>query len=157
MTSPARSLRRWFKSTSNRTFVVWPLLLLSLQAVLDGGWPRLNPWALPLLAWGYAQYRWVGTLRAAQGGGGPGLANPPLRLVSTGPYAWTRNPMYLGHLIFFAGLALMFSGVAWVVLVAHALWFDGRVRHDEAGLLALFGAPYRDYMHRVKRWVPGVY
>lgn len=157
MTSPARSLRRWFKSTSNRTFVVWPLLLLALQAVLDGGWPRLNPWALPLLAWGYAQYRWVGTLRTAQGGGGPGLSNPPLRLVSTGAYAWTRNPMYLGHLIFFAGLALMFSGVAWVVLVAHALWFDGRVRHDEAGLLALFGAPYRDYMHRVKRWVPGVY
>ena len=157
MTSPARSLRRWFKSTSNRTFVVWPLLLLALQAVLDGGWPRLNPWALPLLAWGYAQYRCVGALRAAQGGGGPGLSNPPVRLVSTGPYAWTRNPMYLGHLIFFAGLAVMFSGVAWGVLVAHALWFDRRVRHDEAGLLALFGAPYRDYMQRVKRWLPGVY
>lgn len=152
-----RSPLRWLRSTSNRTFVVWPLLLLALQALFDGGWPRLNPWALPLLAWGYGQYRWVGRLRAAQGGGGPGVANPPLRLVTTGPYAWTRNPMYLGHLIFFAGLALMLSGPAWVVFAAHALWFDRRVREDEAGLAARFGAPYRDYQRRVKRWIPAVY
>ena len=159
MTAP-RALRspwRWLKSTSNRTFAVWPLALLALQAALDGGWPRLNLWALPVLAWGYAQYRWVGTLRAERGGGGPGLSNPPQHLVNTGPYAWTRNPMYLGHLIFFAGLALMLSGAAWAVLVAHMLWFDRRVRHDEAGLLALFGTPYRDYLGRVKRWVPGLY
>ena len=152
-----RSLRRWFQSTSNRTFVVWPLALLAWQALLAQGWPPLSPWGLPLMAWGYAQYRWVGTLRAAQGGGGPGLSNPPVRLVDTGPYAWTRNPMYLGHLLFFAGLALLFSGLAWAVLVAHALWFERRVRHDEAGLLTLFGAPYRDYCLRVKRWVPGIY
>jgi Phospholipid methyltransferase len=155
--APRRSLGRWLRSTSNRTFIVWPLLLLAVQALLDGGWPQLNLWALPLLAWGYGQYRWVGSLRAAQGGGGPGLSNPPLHLVTTGPYAWTRNPMYLGHLIFFAGLALLLSGVAWGVFAAHALWFDRRVREDEASLAALFGEPYRDYLRRVKRWIPAVY
>ena len=155
--APRRSLRRWFQSTSSRTFVVWPLALLALQAALDGGWPRMNLSALPLLAWGYAQYRWVGALRADQGGGGPGVSNPPQRLVSSGAYGLTRNPMYLGHLIFFAGLALLLSGVAWLVFAAHALWFDRRVRADEASLLALFGAPYSDYMRRVKRWLPGVY
>ena len=152
-----RSPGRWLRSTSNRTFIVWPLLLLALQALLEGGWPRLNLWALPLLAWGYGQYRWVGNLRAEQGGGGPGLSNPPLHLVTTGPYAWTRNPMYLGHLIFFAGLALLLSGLAWVVFAAHALWFDRRVREDEASLAAQFGEPYRDYLRRVKRWIPAVY
>jgi protein-S-isoprenylcysteine O-methyltransferase Ste14 len=157
MSTPPRSLHRWFKSTSNRTFVAWPLLLLALQAALDAGWPHLNLWALPLLAWGYAQYRWVGSLRAEQGGGGPGVSNPPLRLVSTGPYRLVRNPMYLGHLIFFAGLALLLSGVAWLVFAGHALWFERRVRDDEASLLAQFGEPYRDYLKRVKRWVPGVY
>ncbi|MDO8437872.1 MAG: isoprenylcysteine carboxylmethyltransferase family protein [Nitrosomonadaceae bacterium] len=156
MSASPRSLRRWFKSTSNRTFVVWPLALLALQALLDGGWPRLNLWALPLLAWGYAQYRWVGALRTKQGGGGPGLSNPPLRLVTTGPYRLTRNPMYLGHLIFFVGLALLLSGSAWVVFAAHVLWFDRRARGDEAHLLQLFGEPYRDYLGRVKRWVPGI-
>lgn len=151
---PRRSIARWLASTSNRTFVVWPLLLLALQALLDGGWPRLNLWALPVLAWGYGQYRWVGSLRAAQGGGGPGLSNPPRQLVTSGPYAWTRNPMYLGHLIFFTGLALLLSGAAWVVFAAHALWFDRRVRADEAGLAARFGQPYLDYQRRVRRWLP---
>ena len=151
------TLWRWLQSTSNRTFVAWPLLLLALQAALSGGWPALNLWALPLLAWGYGQYRWVGALRAAQGGGGPGVSIPPERLVSTGPYGLSRNPMYLGHLIFFAGLALLFSGVAWLVFAVHAVWFDQRVREDEARLLALFGPPYRDYMQHVKRWVPGIY
>lgn len=154
---PRRSLRRWLAGTSNRTFVVWPLALLALQALLDGGWPRLNPWALPLLILGYAQYRWVGARRSARGGGGPGLSNPPERLVVDGPYRFTRNPMYLGHLIFFAGLAVAVSGVAWLVLVAHALWFDRRVRGDEAALRQRFGQPYIDYAARVARWIPGVY
>ena len=157
MSASPQSLRRWFKGTSNRTFLVWPLALLALQALLDGGWPRLNLWALPLLAWGYAQYRWVGALRTVQGGGGPGLSNPPFRLVTTGPYRLTRNPMYLGHLIFFAGLALLLSGPAWVVFAAHVLWFDRRARGDEAHLLQLFGEPYRDYLGRVNRWIPGLY
>ena len=155
--APPRSVGRWLRSTSNRTFVFWPLLLLALQAMQDGGWPRLNFWALPLLAWGYGQYRWVGPFRAGQGGGGPGLSNPPLRLVTTGPYAWTRNPMYLGHLIFLLGLALLLSGPAWLVFSAHCLWFDRRVRDDEGHLQELFGESCRDYMRRVKRWIPGLY
>ncbi len=157
MPAPAGRAVRWMRSTSNRTFVFWPLLLIALQAAYDGGRPHLNLWALPLLAWGYWQYRWVGALRAERGGGGPGLSNPPLRLVSTGPYAWTRNPMYLGHLIFLAGLALLLSGPAWLVLAAHVWWFERRVRDDEVRLLSLFGTPYRDYLCRVKRWLPAVY
>ncbi|MDQ6685765.1 MAG: isoprenylcysteine carboxylmethyltransferase family protein [Pseudomonadota bacterium] len=148
---------RWLKSTSNRTFVVWPLALLAWQIAIDRGAPQFNPLALPLLAWGYAQYRWVGALRARHGGGGPGLSNPPERLVVNGPYRLTRNPMYLGHLIFFVGLAIGFSGVAWVVLTAHALWFDQRVRADERHLVVQFGAPYQAYVERVRRWLPGLY
>lgn len=157
MPAPAGRAVRWMHSTSNRTFVFWPLLLIALQAAHDGGRPQFNLWALPFLAWGYGQYRWVGALRTEQGGGGPGLSNPPLRLVTSGPYAWTRNPMYLGHLIFLAGLALLLSGPAWLVLVAHAWWFERRVRDDEAHLLAVFGTPYRDYLCRVKRWLPALY
>ncbi len=154
---PRRPVRRWLQSTSNRTFVVWPLLLLGLHALLEGGWPRLDPWGAILLAWGYGQYRWVGRWRSQRGGGGPGLSNPPERLVTEGPYAWTRNPMYLGHLIFFAGPALLLhSWPALAVLAAHAVWFDRRVRDDESGLLALFGPPYRDYCSRVRRWIPGI-
>lgn len=153
----ARSLRRWLKGTSNRTFVLWPLLLLALQAVIDRGWPQLNLWGLPLLAWGYGQYKLAGILRTERGGGGPGLSNPPERLVTTGPYRFTRNPMYLGHLVFFLGLAITFSGLAWLLFAAHLVWFDRRARADETHLLELFGPAYADYRGRVKRWVPGVY
>jgi protein-S-isoprenylcysteine O-methyltransferase Ste14 len=152
------SLRRWFKSTSNRTFIAWPVVLYAVEAALQQGWPRLQPWALPLLAWGYLQYHWVGTYRTRLGGGGPGLANPPERIVEAGPYRWVRNPMYLGHIIFFAGIALVLqSWIAAAVFVAHLVWFDRRARSDEAHLAQLFGEPYRDYCRRVKRWIPGVY
>lgn len=152
-----RSARRWLKSTSNRTFVVWPLALLAVEALLQGGWPRLNPWAAPLLAWGYLQYRWVGTFRTRTGGGGPGISVPPDRIVERGPYRWVRNPMYLGHLIFFAGLALVLrSWIGAAVLAFHVFWFDRRVREDERHLAERFGDGYRDYCRRVKRWIPGV-
>ncbi len=148
---------RWLKSTSNRTFIAWPLVLYAAEAALQHGWPRLEPWALPLLAWGYLQYRWVGTYRTRLGGGGPGLSNPPDSIVQGGPYRWVRNPMYLGHLIFFVGLALVLrSWIAAAVLAFHVVWFHRRVRADERHLLERFGEPYRDYCRRVKRWIPGV-
>ena len=34
---------------------------------------------------------------------------------------------------------------------------DVRARGDEAHLLQLFGEPYRDYLGRVNRWIPGIY
>ena len=157
MTTLGRSLWRWLKSASNRTFVVWPVLLLSVQAALDRGWPQLSLWGLPLMAWGYGQYKLVGRRRNALGGGGPGLSNPPERLVTTGIYSITRNPMYLGHMVFLAGLAVMLSWPAWLVLIGHAIWFDWRVRGDERHLAELFGADYRAYSGRVKRWIPGCY
>jgi protein-S-isoprenylcysteine O-methyltransferase Ste14 len=66
--------------------------------------------------------------------------------------------MYLGHLIFFAGLALTLgSWLAAAVFAYHAVWFDRRARGDESHLAQLFGQPYLDYRARVKRWVPGIY
>jgi protein-S-isoprenylcysteine O-methyltransferase Ste14 len=151
------TLARWFRSTSNRTFIVWPAVLFAAEAALQQGVPRIHGWALPLLAWGYLQYRWVGTYRTRLGGGGPGLSNPPDRIVEAGPYRWVRNPMYLGHLIFFLGLALALgSWIAAAVFAFHVVWFQRRVREDERHLAQQFGDSYRDYCGRVKRWIPGV-
>ena len=151
------TLSRWLGSTSNRTFIVWPLAVLALESALQQGMPQVHWWAVPMLAWGYLQYRWVGTYRTRQGGGGPGIAIAPERLVSAGPYRWVRNPMYLGHLIFLAGLALALgSWIGAALLASHALWFHRRVREDEERLAGLFGEPYREYCRRVRRWVPGL-
>ena len=153
-----RSALRWLGGTSNRTFIAWPIALFALEALLQRGAPRLSGWGLPLLVWGYLQYRLVGDYRSQLGGGGPGISVPPERIVEQGPYAWVRNPMYLGHLIFLAGLAVTLrSWIALAVFAFHTAWFERRVREDEARLRERFGAAYDGYCERVKRWIPGVY
>ncbi len=148
---------RWFKSTSNRSFVLYPVLIAAFDYLWNGGHFVFVPWGVPLLIWGYGQYRLVGNFRERTGGGGPGFDIPPDRIVDDGFYAYTRNPMYLGHLIFMLGLAITFWSWAALLLFAfHIVWFQRRVLEDEARLLALFGEPYRDYHRRVKRWIPFV-
>ncbi len=155
--SVASAVRRWLKSTSNRTFIAWPIALYAVEALVHRGTPPLHLWALPLLAWGYLQYRFVGVYRTRIGGGGPGISVPPQHLVTGGIYRFTRNPMYTGHLVYLAGVALVLgSWIALAVFVAHLVWFDRRVKEDEARLGALFGEAYREYCRRVKRWIPGV-
>ena len=92
--------------TPVQTFILCPLAVAAFEAVLHGGRLTIVPWGASLLAWGYLQYRLVGRYRLPLAGGSAGMAVPPERIITTGPYRYTRNPMYLGHLIFLAGLAL---------------------------------------------------
>ena len=157
MSKEENPVRRWFQSTSNRTFIAYPLLLATIEVTLHRGMIAVNPWAVPLLALGYLQYKLVGSYRSQMGGGGPGLSVPPQRLVTGGPYRFVRNPMYLGHLIFLAGLALVLrSWAGAALLAANAVWFHRRVLGDEAHLAQLFGTDYAAYAARVKRWIPGI-
>jgi protein-S-isoprenylcysteine O-methyltransferase Ste14 len=152
-----RTIQRWFKSTSNRIFIVFPLVVVAVEALWQGGWPAIQWLAMPLLPWGYFQYRLAGNYRTRLGGGGPGIEVPPERMVTTGIYRFTRNPMYLGHLIFLLGVALVFrSWVGLILLLAHLPWYQQRVSRDEARMVELFGDRYREYTTRVRRWVPWV-
>ena len=84
----------------------------------------LHYWFLPMLLWGFLQYRLCGLYRIKHGDGGPVLQTPPERLVSAGPYAYTRNPMYLGHLIFVTGLTwALESWLAALITIAIACRF----------------------------------
>lgn len=104
---------------------------------------------------GFLLYGLTGQYRQAQQAGGRGMKNLPIKLLDTGPYAITRNPMYLGHLVFTAGLALALrSPLALVALVERWRRFDARVRADETRLVELFGDEYRAYLRRVPRWLP---
>jgi protein-S-isoprenylcysteine O-methyltransferase Ste14 len=151
------SFLRWFGRTPVQTFILSPLAVVGFELVWRGGEIHFVPWGVPLLAWGYLQYRLVGRYRLREGGGGPGMAAPPRSIVAQGPYAYCRNPMYLGHLIFMLGLALTFSSAFALLLFAlRAAWFQYRVMGDEARLAARFGADYEAYRARVKRWIPGL-
>lgn len=145
-------MRLSLRSTSTRTFVLWPAVVaveqLASRRVIRPGW-------LGLLPWGYGLYRWSGTYRTRVGGGGPGMSNPPERIVTSGIYAHTRNPMYLGHQIFLAGLALATrSPLALLLFAGHIPWFNVRAREDEQALQDRFGSDYEEYRRAVARWLP---
>jgi hypothetical protein len=153
-----RTVGRLLQSTSFRTFLLYPAIVVAWELLLNQGRLRLEPWFLPLLAWGYLQYRLVGRYRIRLGGGGPGMDTPPERLVVSGPFAWSRNPMYLGHIIFLLGLTLSLrSELAAAITLATMVWFQFRVARDEKRLRERFGQPYVDYSGRVKRWIPFLY
>lgn len=147
-----------FRNTAARTFLLYPLIVVGGELLLNQGTLHLRPWFLPLMLWGYLQYRLIRPYRLQLGGGGPGMNTPPERLVTTGPFAWCRNPMYLGHIIFLLGLTLSLQSVlAALLTVATAIWFQLRVQRDEKRLQERFGQPYLDYTARVKRWIPGLF
>lgn len=151
-------ITRLLQSTSFRTFLLYPLVVVSWELVLNEGRLRLEPWFLPLLAWGYLQYWLIGKYRIRRGGGGPGMDTPPERLVTTGAFAYCRNPMYQGHIIFLLGLTLSLqSALAALITVATMVWFQFRVRRDERRLAERFGQTYLDYTARVRRWIPGIF
>jgi protein-S-isoprenylcysteine O-methyltransferase Ste14 len=152
------SVMSFLSKTPVRTFVLYPLLAIVWELVLGQGRLKVQVAFVILMIWGYLQFRFCGHYRTRHGGGGPGLGQRPQRLVTTGPYAYARNPMYLGHIIFLAGLSLTLSSLfAGFLTVAVAVWFHWRVLEDEHNLAGLWGEPYRDYRARVKRWIPGTF
>jgi protein-S-isoprenylcysteine O-methyltransferase Ste14 len=80
---------------------------------------------------------------------------PALRVVRGGIMRFTRNPMYLGMVLFVAGLGVALSNV-WGLIAAAALWAVfhwGVVRRDERYMEAKFGSPYRQLLTETRRWL----
>jgi protein-S-isoprenylcysteine O-methyltransferase Ste14 len=150
-------LGQWVARTPVQTFVLCPIAVVAVDIALHAGRVEIVGWGVPLLIWGYLQYLIVGHYRLPRAGGSAGMQTLPDGIVTTGPYRFTRNPMYLGHLIFMLGLAVtLWSLFALAILIARAVWFHRRVLMDEQRLEAQFGSAYAAYRQRVKRWIPGV-
>jgi protein-S-isoprenylcysteine O-methyltransferase Ste14 len=78
----------------------------------------------------------------------------PAFLMIGGPYAFSRNPMYVGELALWLGLAVLYGSPA--VLAGFAVWVAVMRRlavREEVGLEAAFGDLYRRYKARVPRWI----
>ena len=148
-------MRPSLRSTSTRTFAAIPAVVLAEQALSRR---PLHPRWLPALAWGFLQYKLAGSYRIARAGGPPGMSQGrPEHLVTSGVYAHTRNPMYMGHVVFLTGLTLLTrSPLALAATAALVPWFDERARADHERLITFFGEPYRQYVARVPRWLPGL-
>jgi protein-S-isoprenylcysteine O-methyltransferase Ste14 len=78
-------------------------------------------------------------------------------LADGGPYAWTRNPLYLGTLLVALGLAL--AAQSWIVLAVTVAVFGlvylPVIEQEEQHLIKLF-AGYREYAERVPLLLPKI-
>lgn len=79
----------------------------------------------------------------------------PDHLVTTGPFAVSRNPMYLANTLLLIGVGLI-SGIAWFLLLAVVAAFVTQkvaIEREEKVLTEKFGKRYRDYSKKVRRWI----
>ena len=76
-------------------------------------------------------------------------------VIDCGPFAWSRNPLYVGLLVGSAGVALLAASL-WALVALPLEWALlrwGAVVPEERYLTAKFGSTYTDYTSRVRRWV----
>ncbi len=80
---------------------------------------------------------------------------PSTMLIERGPYKFTRNPIYIGMVILYFGLAVMLTS-AWMLLLLIPVLIvlqRGVVEREETYLTAKFGDAYRQFQARVPRWL----
>ena len=80
---------------------------------------------------------------------------PARRLVASGPYRFTRNPMYVGLTTLYVGLTLLARSWWPLVFLPVVMALLGAlvIRREERYLASAFGAEYEAYRRRVRRWL----
>jgi hypothetical protein len=109
--------------------------------------PTLRCWLLgiPLVVIGELIRFWsAGHLRKNEG------------VITSGPYGYVRNPLYVGSFFIFCGLCIMTNRwEAGVVFMAVFIAFHaGAASHEEQFLMETFGDDYAQYCRRVPRLIP---
>lgn len=100
-----------------------------------------------LAAWSFAHFRRAGTNIPT--------SRPTVALVTTGPYRYSRNPIYSAMGIAFFGIALAADSVWLFALLIPVLLVlrYGVIAREEAYLARKFGKEYRRYTASVRRWL----
>lgn len=128
-----------------------------LQVLLPlGSWSEVAGilLALPCLALGIVLCAWaIGLFRSARTSLVPIV--PSTTLVTSGPYRFTRNPMYVGLAFLYVGVALWFQ-LTWGLLLLAALLtlvYYLVIAREERYLTRKFGEAYVRYQGEVRRWL----
>jgi protein-S-isoprenylcysteine O-methyltransferase Ste14 len=78
------------------------------------------------------------------------------QLATSGPYAFTRNPLYLGSMLLAAGFCVAsHSWISTALLAIYlAVFYPVVIRREQTELEALYGAPFVEYASRVPAFWP---
>jgi protein-S-isoprenylcysteine O-methyltransferase Ste14 len=137
-----------------------PIAALALIVILDLWVPvRFLPRAvslavgIPLLILGLGFWIW-GVSGLLRGGERPDPGKPTAQLVTSGPFQFSRNPIYTGGTVGLLGLALLLNtATGAAVTVALAFVVHSLTLAEERYLEAKFGDQWREYRSRVRRWI----
>ena len=77
------------------------------------------------------------------------------RLVVSGVYKFSRNPMYLGLAFILSGFGFWLENLATFLFIPVFIWYVTRYQiiPEEEILLEKFGLEYADYVSKVRRWI----
>jgi len=141
---------------------IWTLIYLLLCAALSWslGSPRIPGLPIPLLgaalvAVAFITPVWALMLFRREDTEIEPTSPTNRKLVTGGPYRFTRNPMYLGLVVLAVGIAVWVGTwplvIAPLAVFATANWVH--IPFEEAKMRRQFGADYDGYVARVRRWM----
>ena len=125
---------------------IWPLKIIRQPIAFWLGLILSIP-ALALVAWG----------RQSMHGASTNISplKPAVSLVTTGPFRFSRNPLYVAITLLYVGFTMLLNSWWGMLLLAPVLmalhW--GVVRREERYLELKFGDEYAEYRSRVRRYV----
>ncbi len=138
------ALQGWFQFKKMRVILAWsaiPLLLLCSHMT-----DRSFQWGAVLMVIGEMIRFWALGFMEKKG----------QKLAMSGPYAFVRNPLYVGN--FFLGLVVTVIVWNWIILVVFLVGFlgiyAGTIRGEEKHLLEKFGKTFEDYCKNVPSLFP---
>ncbi len=134
----------------------WAALRLDRSLGLDWGLPFwIQPLAALLMLVGAALAGWSFWALTFRGQGTPNPLVPTARLVESGPFRRSRNPLMLGGWLFGVGLACLLRSPSYLaavgIIVLAGLFYVRRI--EERGLAARFGQAWTQYAAHTPRWL----
>lgn len=81
--------------------------------------------------------------------------NQSSRIVDTGIFALSRNPMYLGMTVILMGMALFLGELmSFIWVIGFVLYITKfQIKPEERILAEKFGGEFREYCRKVRRWI----
>jgi protein-S-isoprenylcysteine O-methyltransferase Ste14 len=124
----------------------WPVLILNSSVIGNVGWVLIIASFLPAI---------IALVTLRRAGTTADVRQNATRLVTSGVFSLTRNPMYLAMMILFAGIALAMNSliILAIAVPTGSLLCLLVIQKEETFLRHEFGRDYSTYLQSVRRWV----